>query len=94
MVKKVKVTLSLREDLVKRVKSKLALEGRTLSDIVEESMATYDEFEFLEKLCEMLDLEKTFYTGFEIEADRPRGFKAEEAVREARDERAKRISRY
>lgn len=54
MDKKVKVALSLREDLVKRLKSKLALEGRTLSDIVEGSLTTYDVFEFLEKLCEML----------------------------------------
>ncbi|MBS7611729.1 hypothetical protein KEJ27_05920 [Candidatus Bathyarchaeota archaeon] len=94
MVKKVKVTLSLREDLVKSLKSKLALEGRALSDVVEESLIMYEESEFIEKLCEVLGLEKRFYTSFEVEADRPKGSKAEEVVREIRDERAKRLPGY
>jgi len=34
LAKKVKVTLSLRGDLVRRTKSRLALEGRNLSDLV------------------------------------------------------------
>ncbi|MBS7609620.1 hypothetical protein KEJ19_03490 [Candidatus Bathyarchaeota archaeon] len=94
MVKKVKVTLSLREDLVKSLKSKLALEERTLSDVVEESLIMYEESEFIEKLCEVLGLEKRFYTSSEVKADRPRGSKAEEIVREVRDERAKRLFGY
>jgi len=34
---KIKVTLSLREDLVRKVKSKLAIEGKGLSKLVEET---------------------------------------------------------
>ena len=94
LVKKVKVTLSLREDLVKRVKSRLALESRSLSDLVEEFLATYDTLELLDQLCESLGLEKRFYTSYEVKAGRPLGLKAEDVVRELRDERAKRISRY
>ena len=51
LARKVKVTLSLREDVVRRAKSKLAMEGRSLSDAVEEFLLTYDELDFLDKLC-------------------------------------------
>ena len=46
MARKVKVTLSLREDVVRRAKSKLAMEGRSLSDAVEEFLLIYDELDF------------------------------------------------
>jgi len=94
LARKVKVTLSLREDVVRRAKSKLAIEGRSLSDAVEEFLQTYDELDFLDKLCESLGLESRFYTGSEIASNRPKGFKAEEAVREVRDERSNNISRH
>ena len=94
MAKKIKVTLSLREDLVRRARSRLALESRSLSDLVEEFLATYDTLEFLDRLCELLGLEKRFYTSSEVKANRPLGLKAEDIVRELRDERAKRISGY
>ena len=94
MAKKVKVTLSLREDLVRRTRSRLALEGRSLSDLVEEFLASYDTIELLDQLCELLGLEKRFYTSSEVKAGRPLGLKAEDIVRELRDERAKRISGY
>jgi len=92
LTRKIKVTLSLREDLVRRVKSKLALSGKTFSEIVEEFLTMYDELEFLNGLCEALGLEKRFYTSSEVMVDRPRGFRAEEVVREIRDEREKHIS--
>jgi len=91
MGKKVKVTLLLREDLVRRAKSRLALENRSLSDLVEEFLATYDTLELLDQLCESLGLEKRFFTGSEVKASRPSGAKAEEVVRKLRDGRAKRI---
>lgn len=94
MAKKVKVTLSLREDLVKSLKSKLVLEGGSLSDVVEEALVVHEEFEFLERLCEELGLERRFYTSFEVETSRPKGFRAEDVVREVRDEREERLSRY
>jgi len=42
LARKIKVILSLRGDAVRRAKSKLALEGRSLSDAVEEFLLTYE----------------------------------------------------
>ena len=94
MARKVKVTLSLREDVVRRARSKLAIEGRSLSDAVEEFLLTYDELYFLDKLSENLGLESRFYTSSEITSNRPTGIKAEEVVREIRDERSNNLSRH
>lgn len=92
MASKVKLTLSLREDVVRRAKSRLALDGRTLSEVVEEFLSVYDEIGFLDELCQKLSIEKRFYTSAEVEADRPRGPGAEKVIREVRDERSKRLS--
>ena len=46
MARKAKVTLSLREDVIRRAKSKLAMEDRSLSDAVKEFLLTYDEVHF------------------------------------------------
>ena len=46
MARKVKVALSLGEGVVRRAKSKLAMEGRSLSDAVKEFLLTYDELHF------------------------------------------------
>ncbi|MBC7113706.1 MAG: hypothetical protein H5T34_06840 [Candidatus Methanomethyliales bacterium] len=94
MNRKIKVTLSLKEEIVRRARSKLAMEGKSLSDAVEEFLLTYDELNFLDKLCESLGLENKFYTGSEVTANRPAGLKAEEVVREIRDERTKHLSRH
>ena len=94
MARKVKVTLSLREDVVRRARSKLVIEGRSLSDAVEEFLLTYDELYFLDKLSENLGLESRFYTSSEITSNRPTGIKAEEVVREIRDERSNNLSRH
>ncbi|RLG62658.1 hypothetical protein DRO21_07105 [archaeon] len=81
LARKAKVTLSLREDVIRRAKSKLAMEDRSLSDAVEEFLLTYDELHFLDKLRESLGLESRFYTSFEITANRSTGLKAEEVMR-------------
>jgi len=94
LARKVKVTLSLREDIVRRARSKLVIEGRSLSDAVEELLQTYNELDFLDKLCESLGLESRFYTNSEITSNRPTGIRAEEVVREIRDERSNNISRH
>lgn len=92
MAGKVKLTLSLKEDVVKRVKSRLVLEGRSLSELVEEMLLSYDEAGFLDEFCRGLNIEGRLYTSAEIEANRPRGLRAEDVVREVRDERSKRLS--
>ena len=61
------------------------MEGRSLSDAVEEFLLTYNELDFLDKLCESLGIGSRFYTSSEITSNRSTGLKAEEAVREARD---------
>ena len=91
LTKKVKVTLSLTEDIVRRAKSKLAIEGRSLSDAVEELLLVYDELGFLDKLCEDLGLESRFYSSSEVTDNRPTGINAEGIVRDVRDERSKRL---
>jgi hypothetical protein len=91
---RIKVTSSLREDLVKKVKSKLAMEGKGLSKLVEELLSTYDQLEVLDGFCQELGLEKSFFTSFEVKARRLTGFKAEEIVREAGDELSDRLFRY
>lgn len=93
-MRRVKVTLSLREDLVRRVKSRLAIENRSFSEVVEELLQSYDQSDLLDKLCEELNFEKRFLSSSDIKAKRPRGLKAEEIVREVRDERSERLSRY
>ncbi|WP_460025943.1 DUF6364 family protein [Infirmifilum sp. SLHALR2] len=83
-----KVTLSLREDVVRRAKSRLAMEGRSFSGVVEELLRMYDELSFLDELCGRLGLESRFYTDLEVVANRPSGLRAEEVVREVRDGRS------
>ena len=94
MVKRIKVTLSLREDLVKKAEDRLASEGKSLSDLIEELLAMYDTLELLDRLCESLGLGKKFYTSSEVKASRPSGLKAEEVVRELRNGRVERVSGY
>jgi len=91
LVRKIKVTLSLREDIVRRAKSRLAMEGKSLSGVVEELLGMYDELSFLDELCRRLGLECRFYTDWEVVADRPSGPRAEE-VREVRDGRSECLS--
>jgi hypothetical protein len=94
LARKIKVTLSLREDVVRRARSKLAIEGRSLSDIVEEFLKMYDEISLLDRLCETLGFESRFCTSVEVKSGRPKGFKAEKIVREIRDERSEHLFGY
>ncbi len=89
---RVKVTLSLRGDLVRRVRSRLALEGRSLSDLVEELLETYDSEGLLDELCDELGLERRFYADAEVKSGRPRGLRAEDVVGEVRHGRGERVS--
>ncbi|MEM3464995.1 MAG: hypothetical protein QW566_00845 [Candidatus Jordarchaeales archaeon] len=91
MAEKVKVTLLLSGELVRRVKSRLALDGKSLSGVVEELLSVYDGLRFLDELCEELGLESRFYTGLEVKADRLKRLRAEDVTREVRDEREERL---
>jgi len=89
---KVKVTLSLDEDLVKRVKARVALEGRTLSEAVESSLLEIDNMNLLMALIDILNLDKTTCSYNDVVRDRPKGLNAASLVRGIRDEREKNIS--
>jgi len=89
---KVKVTLSLDEDLVKRVKARVALEGRTLSEAVESSLLEIDNMNLLMALIDVLNLDKTTCSYNDVVRDRPKGLNAASLVRGIRDEREKNIS--
>lgn len=91
---KVKVTLSLDEALVKRVKSRLALEGKTFSGVVESLLANLDCISFLDSLVEALNLERRVYSYGDVVSGRPSGLDAAAVVRALRDEREKGISGY
>ena len=64
----------------KEAKSKLAMEGRSLSDAVEEFLLIYNELDFLDKFCESLGLESRFYTSPEITSNRSTRLKAEDLI--------------
>ncbi|RLG53071.1 MAG: hypothetical protein DRN99_07110 [Thermoproteota archaeon] len=91
MDERIKVTLLLRSDLVKKVESKLASEGKSLSELVEDLLEAYDSEKLLDELCEELGLEKRPYSDMEVTSSRPRGLKAEDIVRELRDQRYTRL---
>lgn len=90
--RRVKLTLSIREDLVRKVKSRLALEDKGLSEIVEESLENYYTENFFDDIISELGFEKVFYSSEEVKKNRPKGIKAEEIIREVRDERGEHIS--
>ncbi len=91
---KVRVTLSLDKDLVSRVKSRLALEGRSLSELVEDLLSIYDIETFIRDLCRGLGLDCRYSSPQEITSGRARGLRAEDIVREARYGREEHLSRY
>ncbi|ABL79090.1 DUF6364 family protein [Thermofilum pendens] len=88
---KVKVTLSLDRDLVSRVKSRLAFEGRSLSELVEELLSMYDVEAFVRDLCRDLGVECRYFSPQEVVSGRVRGLRAEDVVREVRYGREERL---
>jgi hypothetical protein len=87
-VAKRKLTLSVGEDLLDEVKRIAAIEGRSLSSIVEEYFEYVVFSRWAEALCGELGLgglEPT--TESEVPRGRPRGLDAARIVRELRGER-------
>jgi transcriptional regulator len=82
---KAKITLSLDKSLVERIRSELS-SGETLSGAVEISLANMSSEIFLERVGSALELKKEVLSPREILAMRKRGLRAEEVVREIRDE--------
>ncbi len=90
---KKKLTLSIRDDLIREVK-KIALEkGVSLSNIVEEYFESLVSSNWIDKLAEELgisELEPT--TEDEIPAGRPKGVDSTRVIRDLRGDRWRKIS--
>ena len=92
LMAKKKLTLSVRGDLLDEVKRLAAIDGRSLSSIVEE----YFECMVLERWAELLSEELGLgslepVTESETPAERPRGLDGTKIVRELREERGLRV---
>jgi len=88
-VGKRKLTLSVREDLVNEVKRLAAVDGKSLSNIVEEYFESLVFERWAELLGEEMDLEGLEpTTESEIPMSRPKGLDAAKIVRELREERS------
>jgi hypothetical protein len=88
-VGKRKLTLSVREDLVNEVKRLAAVDGKSLSNIVEEYFESLVFERWAELLGEEMDLEGLEpTTESEIPMSRPKGLDAAKIVRESREERS------
>ena len=92
MAKK-KLTLSVKEDLLDEVKRFAAIEGRSLSSIVEEYFEYVVFGRWVEALCKELGLGYLEPKNeFEVPRSRPRGLDAARMVRELRRKREEDIS--
>ncbi|MBS3794907.1 MAG: hypothetical protein KGY80_08420 [Candidatus Thorarchaeota archaeon] len=85
MAKRRKVTLSLDEDIVAKIRNELPAD-KSLSGVVEESLETMSSNMFLEDLGTTLDLEAKIMSPQDIITIRRTGAKAEVLIRELRDE--------
>jgi len=87
-----KLTLSVRKDLLDEVKRIAVVRGKSLSSIVEEYFEYLVSKEWVHALANELGLGPLEPTSeLEIIESRPRGFDAYRIVKEAREERARRI---
>jgi hypothetical protein len=87
-----KLTLSVRKDLLDEVKRLTALEGRSVSSIVEEYFEYIVFDRWIEALAEELELDDLEPTSeYEVVENRPKGLEAARIVRELREGRVRRI---
>lgn len=91
-MKKRKLTLTIRGDLLEEVKRIATIRGETLSSIVEEYFEYLALNNWIESLARELGLGSLDYvTNEEIVKSRPKGFDAARVVRELRSGRERRI---
>jgi hypothetical protein len=90
---KVKVTLSVDDELLRESKAYLAEKNLTVSGTLENALSEMALSSVVEKVASNLG-EKLGYVGYDqVPRKRPKGKDAAKAVREARGERASAISR-
>jgi hypothetical protein len=92
---KMKVTLSLNEEILKEAKAGAALSGESMSGMIEEFLKSTTRYG-VEEMMNELGIKKE-YTSFEgvvrSRQKAPKGTSAAKIIREMRDDRANRISR-
>ncbi len=81
---KTKIMLSIKKDVLEEIKKEFP--DRNLSSIVEESLENLSSKAFFNKIFELFEIEKEIMAPKDIKKIRKKGFKAEDVVREMRDE--------
>jgi hypothetical protein len=90
---KVKVTLSVDDDLLRESKAYLAEKNLTISGTLEGALSEMTTSSLVEKMAAKL-ITRLEYVGYEeVARKRPRGRDASKAIREARHARAEAVSR-
>ncbi len=91
---KIKVTLSVSEEVLREAKAGAAMSGESVSGMIEEFLRSITKYGIEEMMGE-LGIEKE-YTSFESvirsRSKAPKGMSAEKIIREMRDARANSIS--
>ncbi|QRF75540.1 hypothetical protein Thermo_01043 [Thermoplasmatales archaeon] len=92
---KTKITVSVEKPVVENAKLVLLKKGRTLSDYIEKSLRSLSTMDILIDLCSELNLDCGYFSGEDVEMNRPdltgRVY-SEKEVREVRNERVTHLS--
>ena len=91
---KTNVTLSVDKQVVAVAKVTLAKKGKNMSEMVEKYLESMSGSGNIEKMFEVLKIQKRRMGSEEVERLRPKGADSERAVREMRNARNKKLSRY
>jgi hypothetical protein len=90
---KIKVTLSVDEDLLRESKSYLAGKNLTVSGTLERAMSEMTVSGFVEKVAANLGGRLGYMAYDQVQKKRPKGKDAAKTIRESRGERASAVSR-
>ncbi len=91
---KVKVTLSVDDELLSESRSYLAGKKLTISGTLEDALSEISMNDVVEKIAARIGANLEYVSFEEVARRRPKGKDAAKAVREARDARAEEVSRY
>lgn len=89
---KTKLTLTIDKDVIRKAKSRLALEDKSISEVVEVLLKSY-AISWIDKLMAQLGIKERYLSYDSVIKNRKRGLDAGKIIRSMRDARAKSISR-
>lgn len=87
---KTKLTLTIDKEVIRRAKSRLALEDRSISEVVEILLKSYT-VSWIDKLMVDLGIKEKYVSYDSVMKNRKTGLDAGKIVRSMRDARAKNI---